>query len=220
MTFLEMQTEVDRRLQESGSSPAYWTLAQKKAALNDGYEEISDLTEWNETSQSVSLTTSTYYDLSSILTLPVLRVTRVFNAQTNRWLHPTDVREMDGTRRQWEDATGAPERWWIRGAWWLGLYPKAPTATGTVTVYHTAVPAALSADGDTPSFAQEYHLGLVEYACYDLLCQDREPQKALKYWARNDKRGNLVGGFLYHVEGLARYARQRDRFDRVMGYTG
>lgn len=219
MTFLEMQTEVQRRLEESASG-VFWTLAQQKTAINDGYEEMSDLCEWNETSQDVSLTTSTYYDLSSVLTLPVLRVTRVFNNQTNRWLHPTDVREMDHTRRQWEDATGAAERWWIRGGWWLGLYPKASSATGTVKVFHTAIPTALSADGNTPGFAQEFHLGLVEYACYDLLCQDREPEKALKYWARFDKRDNLVGGFQYYVEGLARYARQRDRYDRVMGYTG
>lgn len=212
MQFSEMQTEVFRRMEESSSSPKHYTLAQVKAALNEGYEELSDVTEWNETSFSVSKTASTmYYDLTSAsvytnaATNPVITVKRVFNNETSRWLIPGDYQTRDKTRAQWELSEGEPQYFWLRGLWWLGLYPRPDATSGTVTVYASVQPTALSANGDTPGFPREFHLALVEYACYDFLCQDNEFEKAERYRLR----------YMEKQEALRRFVIQRSAKDRV-----
>jgi len=204
MTFAEIKTDVTRRLEESAISPKFWTETQIGEAINDGYEELSDATEWSETSQSVNLTTSTYYDLSTALSTVPLTVTRVFNVQTDDWLIPTTIQELDNTWARWEDATGEPHRFMIRGLWWLGVFPKAPAASGTLVVHFSGLPTALSADGDTPALPREFHLGLVEYAVYDLLCQDGETKKAQKFYEK----------YLIHEEKLRRYVQGRPSWDR------
>jgi hypothetical protein len=199
-----MQTEVQRRLEETVAG-VFWLLAQQKEALNDAYADISDVTEWAETSETESLTTSNNYDLSSISANTILTVHGVFNTQTNRWLTPASVREWDRRNGLWEDETGEPDEFGIAGLWWLRVKPRKASAAGTMVIHYTYVPAALSADGDTPAFPAEFHPGLVAYACYDLLCQERETDKALKFYAE----------YLGHREGLKRYVQNRASYDRV-----
>jgi hypothetical protein len=42
----------------------------------------------------------------------------------------------------------------------------------------------MSAATDTPGFPEEFHAGLVDLAVSDLLAQERETSKALRYWDR------------------------------------
>lgn len=208
MQFVDMQTEVARRLEESTSSPAFWSVADIKASINRGYRELADVTEFYETSASLSLTANTtYFDLSSLLTegTRLLTVKRIFNDQTSRWLDARDVADFDANYQQWENITGEPSQFIIRGLWWLRFDRYKTSTSGTVSVYYTAVPADLSADADTPSMPQEFHLALVEFAVADLLFQDAETKKGMKFWAR------------YKVleEALKRWANQRAYFDRV-----
>lgn len=203
MQFSDMQTEVFRRFEESSASPKWASQDQIKTALNEGYQELSDVTEWNETSFTVSKTASTmYYDLNSTsvysaaATNPVITVRRVYNVDTQKWLHPGDYTEFDRTRRQWELNDGDCQYFWLRGLWWLGLYPRPPATSGSVTVYASVHPTALSADADTPGFPEEFHLGLVEYAMYDLLCQDNEFQKAARYLRRYEEKQEALRSFV------------------------
>lgn len=204
-TFLEMQTEVFRRMEESSSSPVFFALAQVKEAINDGLFDLADLTEVYETAENEAFTTSTYYNLSTALSNTVLSVQGVFNGTTNRWLTPTSVEELDAGWGRWEDATGNPDQFVIRGHYWLGTFPKLASASGNMNVRYSYIPSALSADGDTPTFPSEFHPALVEYACYDLLCQEREHDKAMKFYAR----------YLEIVERLIKYNKARASYDRV-----
>lgn len=199
-----------------------------KAAINEGKDELAEDAEFSETSGTLTMTSTisathpfnNYYDLNALMGTAgtFLRAKRVFNTTTNRWLQPSDMRELDGMRRQWEDATGAPERWWMRGQWWIGLYPY--TTSGTMTVYYNTTPADLSGNSDTLSIPEEYHLAVVEYACYELLFQEREHRlKAPKFYARYNRKGDLIGGYRWYAEQLARWVRARDRFDRITGYA-
>lgn len=204
MTFLEMQTELQRRLDET-SAGVFWLLAQQKEAINDGYFDLSDSTEWAETSENEAFTTSNNYDLSSVLANTPLTVHRVFNNTTNRWMQPATVRDWEARDVRWEDQTGNPDEFTIAGLYWLRVKPKLASATGTMAVHYTYVPSALSADGDTPGFPSEFHPALVEYALYDLLCQEREFDKAVPYWER----------YVAYRERLRRYVQDRAGHDRM-----
>jgi hypothetical protein len=206
VTFLELQTEVARRIEESTGSPAFWSVADIKASINRGYRETADVAEWNETSTALSLTASTtYYDLSSLINTRILTVKRIFNDQTSQWMSARDVMDFDRCFQQWENSTGEPGQFLIRGLWWLRFDRYKLATSGTATVYYTEIPADLSADGDTPAFPQEFHYALVEFAVADLLFQDAETKKGMKFWAR------------YKVleDGLKRYANQRTLLDRL-----
>jgi len=199
-----MQSEVQRRLEETVAG-VFWLLAQQKEAINDGYFDLADVTEWAETSESENLTTSNNYDLSSVLASTVLSVSGIQNTQTNRWLTPSSVQDWDKRSIQWEETTGEPYEFTLAGLWWLRVFPRKASAAGSLTIHYTYVPVALSADGDTPAFPSEFHPGLVEYALYDLLCQERETDKALAHYAK----------YLEHREGLRKYVQDRAGYDRV-----
>lgn len=209
MTFAEQKTEVFRRLNESSSSPTYWTEADVEDALNEGYEEISDASEWYERSASISkLKNRTYYDLQTNLIDTFLAPRRCFNPQTNQWLDPISVRTLDfKTYRQWELNPGEPQKMFMRGLWWLGTYPKSGADSGTLQLYYTALPTAMSADGDEPAFPQEFHMGLVSYALYELRYQERETGIALKHFAE----------YQSYESGLRGYVQQRTSLDRSRG---
>lgn len=201
-----MQTEVFRRLEESSSSPVFWSLAAVKESINKGLREIADATEYNETNDTLELVAGQYaYDIASALTSNLLSVKACYNDQTKRWMRSGAVREWDAEFWKWEAAVGEPDQFTLRGLLWIELDRAVSATAGTVTVYFTYLPNDLSANGDTPGFPQEFHLALVDFALYDLLCQDREPKKALFYWER----------YKAWQEALKRYVDQRTGIDRV-----
>lgn len=209
MDFTALKLEVTRRLDESSSSPVFWTQAQIGESINKGLREIADATEYYETSDTIALTAATYaYDLTDStwsFSPTILSVRACHNDQTNRWMRPTTVKEMDRKYAKWETQVGEPDQYMLRGLWWLEFDLAVSSTAGTVTVYYTALPTDLSSGSDTPGFPQEYHLALVDYALYDCLCQEGENTKSLYYYGRYKER----------EEGLRRYVQQRLIHDRV-----
>jgi hypothetical protein len=184
MNFSELKSEVFRRLNENESSPTFWSEADVELSINEGYEEISDSSEWYEEYNVISLLSHLqYYDLRTLLPDTFLAPKRFFNQTTSEWLSPVVLRELDfHTTRQWETVDGEPQRTLMRGLWWLGFWPKQPTDTGKIKFYYSAIPVRMTEDTDEPGFPVEYHKYLVEFALYDLLTQDGETKKALVHW--------------------------------------
>lgn len=213
MTFLELQTEVFRRLDESSSAPAFWTVADVKAALNEGYEEMSDASEWYEWNANLPLLSKrTYYDMRRAFGGDVVfTLKHAYNSTTRRWLYPVDLRELDyRTFSQWEDITGEPESFFVRGLFWLGTFPKQTADLGSLKVYFTSLPPALVADTDEPGFSQDFQYGLVEYALGDLLSQEAETQKALNHFRE----------YLTYEAGLVGWTEGRIALDRIPRLNG
>jgi len=209
-----MKTETFRRLNEARfgaagavtPTPIYWQEDDVEAALLDGYAELSDASEWYERSANLPLGGQTYYNLDTALSDIFLSPRRAFNSQTNRWMEWVDVRDLDyRTYRQWELISAEPQKILFRGLSWLGTFPKQ--MGGTLLFFYTAMPPAL-ADGDAPIIPQEFHYGIVDYALYDLMCQEGETDKALKFW----------NSYLRYEEGLKRYVNNRVSVDRVGGF--
>ncbi len=204
MQLSELRAEVQRRLNESTSSPVYFEDDDVDLALNDGYREISDASEWYETSDSITLVADQlYYDLDDLLG-DVLLPLRIQNDSTSRWLTETTWKELDATYQKWQVQTGEPQRWVLRGLWQMGFWPFAGASGDTLTMKYAAMPSTMSADTDTPGFPARYHYTLVEYACYDLLVQEGEVAKALRYWNK----------YLRGEATLRDFVKGRSRVDR------
>ncbi len=183
MTLAEMREEVMRRLRESASSPVFWTDNDVNMALNDAYQEISDASEWYEDYTIIPLVEAQpYYDTRIVISRPVLTIGPAFNVTTNRWLIHTAVRDLDIGDSRWEQRTGEPDRLMVRSLFHLGYWPRKALDSGTIKQYYTALPQPMYEDTSSPGIPEQFHLGLVEFASYDLWAQDGEVDLALAAW--------------------------------------
>ena len=182
MNFSEMQAEVRVRIDEATAN--FWSDADIQDSLNEGYMEISDATEWYERKANVPMWKNrTYFDMRELLPDTYLAAKRCQNNTTDHWLVPTTIRAQDKIYAQWERTSGEPEYFFTRGIYWIGFYPKPDDDNGSARLYYSALPPAMSSDTDEPQIPEEYHMGIVAYAVYDLLAQDAETQKALQWFA-------------------------------------
>lgn len=185
MTKGELRAEVFRRLQESASAPVYWTADDVDAAVAEGYAEVSDASEWFEAHAYLPLLKDRpLYDLRTVLGEQFLAVGGAFDVQTNRWLIPSTTRQFDAHDRRWERIVGEPQRLFMHGLWWLGLWPRIMSEVGQVKQYYVALPPPLDGDGDEPGFSETFHYALVEFALTDLWAQDGETALALASWEK------------------------------------
>ena len=203
MTLSEMKSSVRTQLNESGTE--FYSDADIAASLQEGLDEMADLTEYFERYANIPVKTGhTYYDLRTVLPDTFLSPRRIWNSTTQRWLRPTDARDLDDHNFvQWELTSGQPEAYFVRGSWWLGTWPKASSDVGQLRFVYTAIPDDLE-NQESPAFPREFHAGIVDYAVYDLMAQQRETAKAMKYWE----------SFLLHAARLGQHVQKRQQIAR------
>jgi len=204
MTLQEMRTETRRYLDEATN--VFFTDQDIDDALNDGWEELADAAEWAEREATITLKTHrTYYDLSTVLADSFLSLRRCWNTQTQRWLVPVDPRELDEGYRQWELNTGPPQKYFIRGLWWLGVWPAPPADSLGLRIYYTAVPPKLTMNSAEPAVPIEYQQSLIDFALGRLLAQERETKKSIQHFKLY---GDLEAEF-------AQFVDKRQGLDRI-----
>lgn len=184
MTFGELKADVNRRLREVSDAPVFWTEADVESAINDTLMELSDETEWNEQWITIDLLTDRpYYDLRTVVGPSLVSIGPVYHEDTNRWLEPSTAESLDQKDRRWETATGSPQRILMKGLWWVGLWPRIQSETGSVRQYFAGLPAALEDDADVPGFPVQFHDGLTDGAVAELLARDGQTTATLAAWA-------------------------------------
>ena len=183
MTLAELRAEVWEHLSTTAGAQTFWTDADIDQAINEGYAEMSDASEWNELVITLPLLAGRpYYDLRTICDRPVLSVKAIWNPGTHRWLLPAKADDLDRINLRWEIVNGQPLTYFLRGLFWLGLYPKIASEVGSVQAKISVQPDPLVEDGDSPGFPEPFHHGLVDYAVSDLWMQDAEATKGLTHW--------------------------------------
>jgi hypothetical protein len=185
MDFLALQTEVMRRIEETGT-PSHWSTQEVKDAINAGYMDFCDDTECYEREDKFAVDGSLYYDLEAEYKYqePFLGLRRILNITTGKWLEMVTARELDEEYYpQWQLLTGEPQFVVMRSATQMGLVPvKTPAGLGDeLLVRRTALPLPLVHDTDEPMFNREFHMYLADYAAEDLLADDGEVDKAMMF---------------------------------------
>ncbi len=202
MNLGQMKSRVRRELNETTTT--FFSDDDIERSLREGYDELADATEWFERVAHVPMLEGrTYYDLSLILDDTFLSPRRIYNPVTDRWLEPTDPLQLDKTYSQWEIVEGQPTHYWLRGNWWLGVWPRPSVDSPGLRLVYTAITAGLDSDDAEPEFPVEFHQGITEYADYDLMAQRREWQKAERFWGRYK---GFEGRLQMYVEGRTKLA--------------
>lgn len=193
MTKVEIRNEVRRRLRESSTAPVWWTDTDIDVSMGEGYNEMSDSSEWYETYQTVNLLLNRpYYDARTIIRDQFLVLGRAYNQTTSRWLTPVLPRDLDQSDLRWERRVSEPEFVMTRGLFFIGYWPFKGVATGKIKQHFIGFPPPMDEDTDEPGFDERFHYGLVEYVLWDLFAQDSETDLAWKAWKQYEYYENLL----------------------------
>jgi len=184
-------------------------------AYNDALDEISEATEINETTAVIKRRKkAAYTDLRGILPATALRVTAIWNLNTQRWLHPTTVTELDDLLgRQWEDKPDTePRWWWMRGLWHLGAYPVPNADIANLRIHYADILPHVRSDGGlsqglgtSPALPDDFTDAIENYMLYQLLAQRKETKKSLDHFKE----------YKVHEAELYKLAHNRMRRDRA-----
>jgi len=203
LTLSDIRSRVRTRFEAASSTR--WSDADLNAAINDGIGELSEATRYFERWASVPLKENrTYYDLRGLTPETVLSVTAVQHLDGMRWLEPVALADLG--RGEWEETTGTPTSWFVRGQWWLGVFPH-PTSDldQWMRVYYTGMAPALAEDGEVPAqLPDEFVPALEEYALYELQQREGEAEKALYWWEKYKEREAALEQHVAHRVTTAR----------------
>lgn len=170
----------------------YFSTEDYVAAYNDALDEISDATEFFESWVGIKLRKwAVYADLRGLLPTTVLRVTAVWNVATQRWLYPTNTRELDETVGPgWEKQVGPARNWFMRGLWFLGMFPTAGDDSSLFRVYFSSLMQHVEVNGSLatgltvrPPLVKDLTGAVEDYMLSSLLGDRGESKKALEHWA-------------------------------------
>jgi hypothetical protein len=216
VNYADLRATVARRLSETASSPVFWSDDDIRRAVNNGYIEMSDSSEFFERRVVCPLIAGhTYYDMRTVAGEGFLTPSRVWSEPASRWAEPIDARTLDAQYgMRWHRVLGSPRFVLTRGLWWLGFYPTPASDTERAVVYGAFLPPRLLDDTDEPLFEEEFHEGIVHYALYELYVQDRETLLALRNWKEYLDYSNRLGA---HVEQRIMTDRAWQVIDRLPG---
>ncbi len=201
------------RIEDPGES--YFDPEDFVRVYNDALDEISDITEINESNVYIKRRKeATYIDLRGIVSPDFLRVTAIWNPTSEKWLQPTTPRELDETvGRFWEKRIDQTRWWFMRGIWHLGCYPTARDDENyPLKIFYCSLAPHIESTGGQldglsyrPPFPPDYADMIQDFMLYELLSERRETEKSMKFYER----------FRVAVEGVKTQGKNRMRTDRV-----
>lgn len=183
-----------RTLNEAESS-VRWSNSAIGDAVNEGLEDLSEVTRFYERHVTIPIgSRRNYYDLRGFLPENALGVTSVWCSLTETWLNPRSPQDM---RSRWEQSVGPPLDFFMRGLFWLVVFPRAESSTGYLRVYFAATAPRFTFPQDViRDLSDEFVPALEEYTLYELAAQDGETTRALLHWEQYAKKAEEIANFV------------------------
>jgi len=190
MTKIEILDKVRGNLYDTGM--VHWEKSDLDDAIQDGYNEIALFTQCIETVDTLSLVGNlTYYKMQDYFS-DYYRPIAMWNNQTNKWLEPISIMELNEWHPRWETLIGEPMFFSPIGLEYVSIVKKPATTAGSLLVFYASTANTL-ADGTTPTIPEGSHNVLEDYATAILLDQNLEYTKAKNYYDDYEQKiGDIV----------------------------
>ena len=167
MTRSDIRTRILEGLNESSSSPTFWSKAQVDAVIQDAQEVMAQEVGGIKRSAIAALQEGTTYYHTRGIAPDMMVPTRIWIPSLNRRLTATNIGEIDAFHERWHTVTGDPEYWFSMGWDWFGIYPHPSAGGGTMRVDYVAWPQTMLDDDDEPEFLRADHDALTLYGVYE-----------------------------------------------------
>lgn len=195
ISFGQLESRV-RTLFEAESSTR-WESDKFLSAANDGLDELSEATLFYERHVNIQLQgKQTYYDLRGYVPDDAVSINNVYYLEEGIWLNPWGYTHLITPR--WEKEIGVPQKYVVRGLFWIGLYPRPTGDVGNVRVYYSGIAPHLkhSANILPTDLSDDFVPALEDYMLYDLTSKDGDTDKALGHFASYQGREGELAAFV------------------------
>lgn len=184
MTRAEIRDRILQALNESTSSPVFWSTAQLDAVIDEASEVMTEEAKAIRRTAFVGRQEGTLYYSTLGVAADLMAIYRVWLPDLNRRLTAVSISELDAQHETWSTVTGNPE-YWFPVSWDLfGIYPHPASSGGLLRLDYYAWPRPLLDDNDEPEFREADHDAFVMYGVYDGLLKQWNVPRAMELFAR------------------------------------
>ena len=178
MTKAELMTRVSQTLEDEGL--IHFTSEDLSDSIQDGYELVSMLCETVEKVEQITIPSGSQIVDITTLVSDYYRCFAIYSEELHRWLSPRSFPNIQQFGLRWGNDTGNIRDWCPLGEKHILFYPS-PNAAQVLQFFYKAEADILTSDS-VPIFFEDCHKVLEYYACSDLLDQNLEYTKSLKYY--------------------------------------
>lgn len=189
MTRGQIRDSILNALNESTTTPVFWTTAQVNALIDEAAEILAEDTKAIRRTALVARQPGSIYYATRAIASDIMAITRIWLPDVKRRLTAVSIAELDQQNRTWSTVTGDP-LYWFPVSWDLfGVYPHPSTGGGILQIDYLAWPRPLQDDDDEPEFREADHDALCSYGVYDGLLKRWDVPGALALFARCIEQG-------------------------------
>ena len=175
----EIKNRVRDNLLDEGQ--VHWEDFDLNTAIQDGYDEVALFTQCIEKVATLTLVSNlTYYKMIDYFS-DYYRIVAIWNTDTNRWLEPIAISELNESHPRWETLIGQPAFFTPIGIDYVAITKKPLIATSTLLIFYISTANTL-AGSTIPTIPISSHEVLEDYATAILLDQTLEYAKSQRYY--------------------------------------
>lgn len=183
MTREKIRDRILEGLNESASSPIFWSTTEIDEVIQEGQEILAEELAIIKRSALVPLREgATYYYTQSIAS-DIMVPYRLFLAHTDKRLDVVTMDQLDDRHKTWITITGDPYHWFPVSWDIFGIFPHPSTAGGLMRLDYIAWPKEIAHDDESLEFHEPEQDALVIYGIYDGLLKQWDVERALKTFA-------------------------------------
>ena len=176
----DIRTRILEALNESATSPIFFSTAQIDAVIEEGAEVLAEEAAAVKRTVYQALKDGTTYYYTRSIAADIMAPYRIWLTHLDRRLTAVSLRELDVRHEHWIDVTGDPEVWFPVSWDLFGIWPHPATGGGVMRIDYLAWPRALQDDDDEPEIRRADHDALVWYGIYDGLMKGWSVEKAMQ----------------------------------------
>lgn len=183
MTRGDLRSRILETLNESASTPVFWSESEINDLIDEGAEVICEESQAIKRTVFVPLRPGTAYYSLSALGPNIMAPYRIWHHAQDRRLDAKGMSQLDLEHETWSTVTGDPW-YWFPVSWDLfGIWPASSQGGGVLRVDCLAWPAALQDDDEEPEFLAADHDALVLYAVAEGSAKRWDVPTAISAWS-------------------------------------